>query len=91
MILKGKNNQGEKVMKRLTAPVKNLSSLSVESYSLSFVLENPELWSAEKLDLYDIEIRLYDGKGVIEEFRSHWGIWKCEIDRNIFKFNGKLS
>ncbi|WP_366926724.1 glycoside hydrolase family 2 TIM barrel-domain containing protein [uncultured Bacteroides sp.] len=89
MILKGKNNRGEKVTKRLTAPVKNLPSSSVECYSLSFVLENPELWSAEKPNLYDIEIRLYNGKQVVEELCSHWGIWKCEIEGNTFKFNGK--
>lgn len=86
MILKGKNRRGEKVTKRLTAPVKNLPSSSVECYSLSFVLENPELWSAENPSLYDIEIRLYDRKQVIEKLCSHWGIWKCEIEGNTFKF-----
>ena len=76
-------------MKRLITPVKNLPATSAGCYTLSSVVENPKLWSAEKPNLYDVEIRLYDGKKVVEEFQSHIGIWKCEIDGNVFKFNGQ--
>ena len=36
-----------------------------------------------------LKLGLYDGKKVVEEFQSHIGIWKCEIDGNVFKFNGQ--
>lgn len=89
VLLKGKNRNEERFVKRLITPVKNLPATSAGCYTLSSVVENPKLWSAEKPNLYDVEIRLYDGKKVVEEFQSHIGIWKCEIDGNVFKFNGQ--
>ena len=89
VLLKGKNRNEERFVKRLITPVKNLPVTSAGCYTLSSVVENPKLWSAEKPNLYDVEIRLYDGKKVVEEFQSHIGIWKCEIDGNVFKFNGQ--
>ena len=89
VLLKGKNRNEERFVKRLITPVKNLPATSTGCYTLSSVVENPKLWSAEKPNLYDVEIRLYDGKKVVEEFQSHIGIWKCEIDGNVFKFNGQ--
>lgn len=89
VLLKGKNRSEERFVKRLITPVKNLPAASAGCYTLSSIVENPKLWSAEKPDLYDVEIRLYDGKKVIEEFQSHIGIWKCKIDGNVFKFNGQ--
>ncbi len=89
VLLKGKNRNEERFVKRLITPVKNLLATSTGCYTLSSVVENPKLWSAEKPNLYDVEIRLYDGKKVVEEFQSHIGIWKCEIDGNVFKFNGQ--
>ena len=89
VLLKGKNRNEERFVKRLITPVKNFPATSAGCYTLSSVVENPKLWSAEKPNLYDVEIRLYDGKKVVEEFQSHIGIWKCEIDGNVFKFNGQ--
>ena len=91
VLLKGKNRNEERFVKRLITPVKNLPATSAGCYTLSSVVENPKLWSAEKPNLYDVEIRLYDGKKVVEEFQSHIGIWKCEIDGNVFKFNGQST
>ena len=81
VLLKGKNRNEERFVKRLITPVKNLPATSAGCYTLSSVVEKP--------NLYDVEIRLYDGKKVVEEFQSHIGIWKCEIDGNVFKFNGQ--
>jgi len=89
VLLKGKNNKGEKIEKKVTAPVKSLPAFSTQCYILSSTIDNPELWSAEKPHLYDVEIKLYKEKEVIEEFQSHLGIWTCEIEGNVFKFNGK--
>jgi len=89
IVLRGENNEGEKVGMELKTLVKNLTPSSTGCYTLSSIVNKPILWSAEKPNLYDVEVRLCDKKQVFEEFRSHLGIWRCEIDGNVLKFNGK--
>lgn len=89
VVLKGYNSDGNELEKKLELSIKKLQPSSVKCYMLSAKVDKPELWSAEKPNLYDVEIRLYDGKKVIEKLQSHLGIWKSGIDGSVFKFNGK--
>lgn len=53
-------------------------------------LTNVRKWSAEHPNLYDLNIHLYDEKGaLIEETSSKVGFRKVEIDKGVFKVNGK--
>lgn len=56
---------------------------------VSFTISNPELWSAEKPNLYDVGIALeLDGKEA-ETFNYKTGFRTVTIEGEIFKVNGK--
>ena len=47
---------------------------------LAYTLDKPQLWSAEKPNLYPFSIELLDEKGaVIEHFDYHFGVKKVEV------------
>ena len=57
---------------------------------LTCTLEHPQLWSAEKPNLYPFSVELQDEKGhVVEHFDYHFGVKKVEIVGEVFKINGK--
>ena len=57
---------------------------------LSYLLDSPRLWSAEKPNLYPFSIELRDQQNrVIEHFDYHFGVKKVECVGEVFKINGK--
>lgn len=94
-------NMGKKPAKDLTAQIKinnETISKSVKSIAkgdtitlvLSCNIDNPQLWSAEKPNLYPYCIELVDKAGnVVEHFDYHIGLKKIEIVGEVMKINGK--
>lgn len=87
--LQGKDREGNRLEKNMTASVGAVRPFSETSVTLSGLLHEPRLWSAEKPNLYDIHIKLRRKDELLESFRYHWGIRKIEIEGDIFKVNGK--
>ena len=57
---------------------------------LSYLLNKPRLWSAEKPELYPFSVELRDNDGsIIEHFDYHLGVKKVEVVGEVFKINGK--
>ena len=55
-----------------------------------YTLKNPQLWSAEKPNLYPFSVELQDKKRqVFEHFDYHLGVKKVEVIGEVFKINGK--
>lgn len=63
----------------MVAPVGTIQAFSETSVTLSEMLREPQLWSAEKPHLYDIHIKLRRKNELLESFEYHWGIRKIEI------------
>ncbi|MDE6189477.1 MAG: DUF4981 domain-containing protein, partial [Clostridia bacterium] len=77
----------------------NLGALGKEesqTVSLSAEIENVELWSHEYPNLYDVEVRLYDGEKLLDTRRSHFGFREIKIEPMkegkgpFIKLNGKV-
>ena len=70
-------------------PIK-LAAGDTTTITLSYLLDKPRLWSAEKPELYPFSVELRDNDGtVIEHFDYHLGIKKVEVVGEVFKINGK--
>ena len=55
-----------------------------------YTLKNPQLWSAEKPNLYPFNVELQDKKRqVVEHFDYHLGVKRVECVGEVFKINGK--
>ena len=87
--LTGQDKKGNKINKKMTAPVSTLQAFSEKSVALSGMIEEPQLWSAEKPCLYEVNIKLLKKNEVLESFDYHWGVRKIEIVGDVFKINGK--
>lgn len=67
-----------------------LSAGDTTTIILSYLLNKPRLWSAEKPELYPFSVELREADGtVIEHFDYHLGIKKVEVVGEVFKINGK--
>ena len=76
--------------KALTQSLANLSAGDTTHVRISYLLDNPKLWSAEKPNLYPITVELHDRKGqAIEHFDYHIGVKRVECIGEVFKINGK--
>ena len=60
-----------------------------DSLSLGSKVPSPELWSAEKPNLYSLELELFDGGRMIETVRTRIGFRKVEIAHSNLLVNGK--
>ena len=70
--------------------VEQLAAGDTTMISLSYVIDKPQLWSAEKPHLYPFSLELLDGKGsVVEHFDYHLGVKKAEVVGEVFKINGQ--
>ena len=57
---------------------------------LTYLINNPRLWSAEKPNLYPFSIELFDKDGqMLEHFDYHLGVKRVECVGEVFKINGK--
>ena len=73
-----------------TLKLDDLKSQAVQDISINKEVENPDLWTAETPDLYDLTISLIDDKdNVIEKIKNKIGFREIEITDGQLKFNGK--
>lgn len=89
VVLTGQDNEGNKINKKMMAPVSAIQALSENCVTLSEIIKEPQLWSAEKPYLYDVNIKLRRKNEILESFDYHWGVRKIEITGDVFKVNGK--
>ena len=67
-----------------------LAAGDTTTITLSYLLNKPRLWSAEKPELYPFSVELREADGtVIEHFDYHLGVKKVEVVGEVFKINGK--
>ena len=76
--------------KSVQGQIKALAAGDTMQISLTYNIESPRLWSAEKPNLYPFSVELADRKGsTIEHFDYHLGVKKVEIVGEVFKINGQ--
>ena len=79
--------------KTIEGTVKSLSSGDTTSIRLTYLLDNPRLWSAEKPNLYpfsiDLNVSPREGSEGVEHFDYHLGVKRVECVGEVFKINGK--
>ena len=69
---------------------KEPSLCDTTTVELTCTIDKPQLWSAEKPNLYPFSVELEDDKGnVIEHFDYHLGVKKVECVGEVFKINGR--
>ena len=65
--------------------VEQLAAGDTTMISLSYVIDKPQLWSAEKPHLYPFSLELLDETGsVVEHFDYHLGVKKAEVVGEVF-------
>ena len=68
----------------------NLAAGDTTTINLSYLLNKPRVWSAEKPELYPFSVELREADGtVIEHFDYHLGVKKVEVVGEVFKINGR--
>ena len=76
--------------KNLKSQISNLNSKDTTHLQLTYLMNQPKLWSAEKPNLYPFSVELQDQKGAtIEHFDYHLGVKRVECVGEVFKINGK--
>ena len=76
--------------KSLQSKFSILNSKDTSHIKLTYLMNNPQLWSAEKPNLYPFSIELTDSQGsVLEHFDYHLGVKRVECVGEVFKINGK--
>ena len=76
--------------KTIAGQLKKLAAGDTTHIRLTYLINQPKLWSAEKPNLYPFSIELMDKKGnVAEHFDYHLGVKRVECVGEVFKINGK--
>ena len=76
--------------KTIEGRLKSLAAGDSAHLQLTYQIDHPRLWSAEKPNLYPFSIELHDAKGsVVEHFDYHLGVKRVECVGEVFKINGK--
>ena len=80
--------------KTLNSQLSTLNSKDTTHVRLTYQIDNPKLWSAEKPHLYSysIELKASPTGGGLEEaehFDNHFGVKRVECVGEVFKINGK--
>ena len=70
--------------KTLKSQSSTLNSNDTTRVRLTYQIDNPKLWSAEKPNLYPFCVKLGD-----EHFENHFGVKRVECVGEVFKINGK--
>ncbi len=89
VLLTGKDINGKLIKKELKTSVQQLKSNSSTTLRVNALLENPNLWSAEKPYLYDVNIVLFQGDKQLESFQNHIGVRRIEVLGEVLMINGK--
>ena len=76
--------------KTIDRQLKELAVGDTTHMQLTYLMNHPKLWSAEKPNLYPFSGELQDQKGAtIEHFDYHLGVKRVECVGEVFKINGK--
>jgi beta-galactosidase len=70
--------------KTIEGQVNSLAAGDTTHIKLTYLINHPKLWSAEKPNLYPFSIELDD-----EHFDNHLGVKRVECAGEVFKINGK--
>ncbi len=89
MKVTGKDIYGYDASQTLTSEAFEISPSGEMEINLETVLKAPRLWSAEKPELYNIEISLMQKKKVVEKFHCNTGVRRVEVDGEVLLVNGK--
>ena len=70
--------------------VQHLSPKDTTRVRLTYTMNQPRMWSAEKPNLYPFSMELWDRKGdIVEQFDYHLGVKRVECVGEVFKINGR--
>ena len=88
------NQKGYRVEARIRqgeTPVASAASqFTYPQSQLTLCISNPELWSPEHPNLYDVDYRLYDARGeLLDEVHSYLGIRGLALSRKGLMLNGR--
>lgn len=86
----GYDKVGNQIKMDKSVDVSNINALSGATSSVKFNIENPQLWSAEIPNLYEVRINLKSKGQITETFYCHTGFRKIEVVGEYFKINGEL-
>ena len=76
--------------KTVVGKLKRLPAGDTTAVRLTYRIDRPRLWSAEKPNLYPFSVELVDRRGsVVEHFDYHLGVKRVECDGEVFKINGQ--
>jgi Beta-galactosidase/beta-glucuronidase len=76
--------------KTIEGQMKSLAIGDTSHLQLTYLINYPKLWSAEKPNLYPFSVELIDKKGkMVEHFDYHLGVKRVECVGEVFKINGK--
>ena len=89
MKISGRDIHGYDISTSLSSEVFEIAPGAEMEISLETILKAPRLWSAEKPELYNVEICLMQKKKVVEKFHCNTGVRRVETDGEILLVNGK--
>jgi beta-galactosidase len=88
--LDGKNADGNVIKQVLSGTSKSIRSGDTVTFNMEGVLDHPLLWSAEKPNLYECLIELFDLKGnLVESFVQNTGVRRIENRGEVMYINDK--
>ena len=89
MKVSGKDIYGYDVSRTISSAAFEIAPEAEMEISLETLLKAPKLWSAEKPDLYSVEICLMQKRKVVEQFHCNTGVRRIEVDGEVLLVNGK--
>lgn len=88
-LITGTDNDGNKIEKQIENTIPSLKANSSATGTLSCKINNPQLWSAERPQLYEVCITLKQHGKTLEKFHYHTGFRDIKVEGEIFRINGK--
>lgn len=89
MKINGKDTYGYDASRSISSETFEITPSGEIIINMETIIKAPRLWSAEKPELYDVEISLMQKKQVVERFRCHAGVRRVEVDGEVLLVNGK--
>lgn len=89
VLLWGLDKNGEEINLKLSEKIGTIAPKTEQTILLNSTLNNPCLWSAEKPNLYSVQIFLKQGKNILETFINHTGVRRIEIDGEVLLINNQ--
>lgn len=87
--LSGKDAKGKPIIKTVSSKLPATGPNSTSNTILITTIEAPALWSAEKPNLYKVELSLSRKGQKVEEMAFHTGVRRIEIRGEVLYINGK--